>query len=83
MLKKKVVAIADVYVPVKRRQTLDSQKVEILAESIRARGQDTLFSCGQMAAGLCWWRGYTDWKPAGARGDDCVRLSGSGQAALV
>jgi hypothetical protein len=31
MLKKKAVAIADVYVPVKRRQTLDPQKVETLA----------------------------------------------------
>ena len=41
MLKKKVLAIEDVYVPVKRRQTLDSQKVETLAESILARGQDT------------------------------------------
>jgi sulfiredoxin len=41
MLKKKAVAIADVYVPVKRRQTLDPQKVEILAESILARGQDS------------------------------------------
>ncbi len=41
MLKKKSVAIADVYVPVKRRQTLDPQKVEILAESILARGQDS------------------------------------------
>ena len=41
MLKKKAVAIADVYVPVKRRQTLDPQKVEILAESILARGQNT------------------------------------------
>jgi hypothetical protein len=49
MLKKKVVAIADVYVPVERRQTLGSQKVETLAGSIRARGQDTPFSCGQMA----------------------------------
>ena len=41
MLKKKAVTIADVYVPVKRRQTLDLQKVETLAESILARGQDT------------------------------------------
>ena len=41
MLKKKAVAIADVYVPVKRRQTLDPHKVETLAESILARGQDT------------------------------------------
>jgi sulfiredoxin len=41
MLKKKAVAIADVYVPVKRRQTLDPHKVEILTESILARGQDS------------------------------------------
>ena len=41
MLKKKAVAIEDVYVPVKRRQTLDSQKVETLAESILAGGQDS------------------------------------------
>ena len=41
MLKRKAVAIADVYVPVKRRQTLDPQKVEALAESILARGQDS------------------------------------------
>ncbi len=41
MLKKKAVAIADVYVPVKRRQTLDLQKVETLAESILAGGQDS------------------------------------------
>jgi sulfiredoxin len=41
MLKKKAVAIADVYVPAKRRQTLDPHKVEILAESILTRGQDT------------------------------------------
>ena len=41
MLKKKAVAIDDIYVPVKRRQTLDQQKVETLAESILARGQDT------------------------------------------
>jgi ParB-like chromosome segregation protein Spo0J len=41
MLKKKAVAIEDVYVPVKRRQMLDLQKVETLAESILANGQET------------------------------------------
>ena len=38
MLKRKTVAIKDVYVPVKRRQALDSNKVEALAESILAKG---------------------------------------------
>jgi sulfiredoxin len=41
MLKKKAVAVDDVYVPVKRRQMLDPQKVETLAESILANGQET------------------------------------------
>ena len=41
MLKKKAVVIEDIYVPVKRRQTLDLQKVETMAESILTRGQDS------------------------------------------
>ncbi len=41
MLKRQAVAIQDVYVPVKRRQTLDPKKVEALAESILAKGQET------------------------------------------
>ncbi len=40
MMKRQALAIQDVYVPVKRRQTLDPQKVEALAESIMARGQE-------------------------------------------
>jgi len=34
MMKRQVLAIQDVYVPTKRRQTLDPQKVEALAESM-------------------------------------------------
>lgn len=40
MLKRQTVAIQDVYVPVKRRHTLDPKKVEALAESILAKGQE-------------------------------------------
>ena len=40
MLKKQILAIQDVYVPVKRRQTLDPQKVEAVAESIMEKGQE-------------------------------------------
>ena len=40
VLKKQMLAIQDVYVPVKRRQTLDPQKVEALAESMLAKGQE-------------------------------------------
>jgi sulfiredoxin len=39
VLKRQMLAIQDVYVPVKRRQTLDPQKVEALAESIIEKGQ--------------------------------------------
>ncbi len=41
VLKRQMLAIQDVYVPVKRRQTLDSQKVKTLAESMLAKGQET------------------------------------------
>ncbi|WP_262265814.1 ParB N-terminal domain-containing protein [Microvirga yunnanensis] len=40
VLKRQVLAIQDVYVPVKRRQTLDQQKVEALAESMIEKGQE-------------------------------------------
>lgn len=40
MMKKQIVSIQDVYVPVQRRQILDRQKVEALAESMLAKGQE-------------------------------------------
>jgi sulfiredoxin len=40
MMKKQMIAIQDVYMPVKRRQTLDLKKVEALAESIMEKGQE-------------------------------------------
>jgi ParB-like chromosome segregation protein Spo0J len=40
MMKRQVLAIQDVYVPTKRRQTLDPQKVEALAESMMEKGQE-------------------------------------------
>jgi ParB-like chromosome segregation protein Spo0J len=41
VLKRQMLAIQDVYVPVKRRQTLDTKKVDALAESMLAKGQET------------------------------------------
>ena len=41
MLKKKVFPIASIYVPVKRRATLDPEKVERIAQSILDAGQET------------------------------------------
>jgi ParB-like chromosome segregation protein Spo0J len=40
MLKRQAVAIQDIYVPAKRRQTLDPRKVEALAESMLVQGQE-------------------------------------------
>jgi ParB-like chromosome segregation protein Spo0J len=41
MLKARPVAIAQIYVPVKRRSTLDAAKVEKIAESMLDSGQTT------------------------------------------
>ena len=41
VLRKQILGIKDVYVPVKRRQTLDLMKVEASAESMMQKGQDT------------------------------------------
>jgi sulfiredoxin len=40
MLKSQIVSIQDIYVPVKRRQTLDREKVQALAESMMEKGQE-------------------------------------------
>ena len=39
MMKKQSLKIQDIYVPVKRRQTLDPNKVDSLAEEIMTAGQ--------------------------------------------
>jgi ParB-like chromosome segregation protein Spo0J len=41
MMKRETVAIADIYVPVKRRATLDQKRVNEIAVSILEKGQQT------------------------------------------
>jgi sulfiredoxin len=41
MMKRETLPIADIYVPVKRRATLDPKRVEELAESILANGLES------------------------------------------
>ena len=41
MMKRETVAIADIYVPVKRRATLDQKRVNEIAASILEKGQQT------------------------------------------
>jgi ParB-like chromosome segregation protein Spo0J len=40
VLKRQILPIQDVYVPVKRRQTLDTKKVDALAENMLEKGQE-------------------------------------------
>ena len=65
MLKRQTVAIEDVYVPVKRRQALDPNKVEALAESILTRDRKRPFWCEKTARALSWLRACIGWKPVG------------------
>ena len=41
MMKRETLAIADIYVPVKRRATLDQKRVNEIATSILEKGQQT------------------------------------------
>jgi sulfiredoxin len=41
MMKRETLAIADIYVPVKRRATLDQDRVDEIAASMLDKGQET------------------------------------------
>jgi sulfiredoxin len=41
MMKRETVAVADIYVPVKRRTTLDQKRVDEIAASMLEKGQET------------------------------------------
>ena len=41
LIKTQTVAIADIYVPAKRKKTLEPERVDALAESILEKGQET------------------------------------------
>jgi hypothetical protein len=65
MLKTQTLAIDDIYVPVKRRQTLDPKKVEVLAEISWPMVKRRQSSCELMATDLSWLKDYTAWKLVG------------------
>jgi hypothetical protein len=64
VLKRQIVAIQDVYVPVKRRQTLDTKKVAPWQRACWRKERKRPFSCGRMASGLSSLKGCIGWKPA-------------------
>lgn len=41
MMKRETIAVADVYVPIKRRATLEQKRVDEIAASIREKGLQT------------------------------------------
>ena len=59
MLKRATVAIADIYVPVKRRATIDQKHVDGLAASILDKGLRRRSSCGRTERVSCSLRAYT------------------------
>ena len=78
VLKRQMLAIQDVYVPVKRRQTLDPQKVEALAESIIEKGQQAPILVRPDGSRFVLVEGLQ-----GSRRDNRSGLLGSGASALI
>ena len=62
MLKHETFTIADIYVPVKRRATLEQKRVDEIAASMLDKGQRPQSWCGPMERALCWSRVCTGWR---------------------
>jgi sulfiredoxin len=79
VLKRQILVIQDVYVPVKRRQTLDPQKVEAIAERIMDKGQDAPILVRPDGNRFVLVEGLHRLEACKALGgDNCSGLSGSG-----
>src|SRR5262249_25489834 len=61
MMKRETVAIADIYVPVKRRATLDQKRANEIAAASSRRASRRRSWYGPMAL-TCWLKVYTGWK---------------------
>src|SRR5262252_34658 len=64
LMRDEIIQIADIYVPTKRRATLNPATVEKIAESMLEEGQRSPSWCARMATASSWWKGSTGWKPA-------------------
>jgi hypothetical protein len=63
MLKRETIAIGDIYVPVKRRATLDQKRVDEIATSMLDKGQQAPIQVRADGAGSCSLKACIDWKP--------------------
>jgi len=57
MMKRGTFAVANIYVPVKRRAVLDPKKAQEIAESILQIGLQSPTWCGRTANVSSWWKG--------------------------
>jgi hypothetical protein len=62
MMKRETLVIADIYVPVKRRATLDQKRVNEIAASILEKGQQTPILVRADGARFVLLKVYTGWK---------------------
>jgi hypothetical protein len=62
MMKRETLAIANIYVPVKRRATRDQKRVNEIAASILEKGQQMPILYGRMAVVSCWLKVYAGGK---------------------
>jgi hypothetical protein len=63
MMKRETFAVADIYVPVKRRATLVQKRVDEIAASMLSRPADTNPGACGWRAFRAWLRAFTGWKP--------------------
>ena len=63
MMKRETFPVANIYVPLERRKTLDRKRVDDLAASMLEHGQQTPIWCGRTARASCWSRACTGWRP--------------------
>jgi len=81
MMKRETIPIADIYVPAKRRATLDPKKAEAIAESILQVGQQSPILVRQDGNRFVLVEGLHRMQATG-RGDD-RQLSRAGAPALA
>ena len=73
LLKTRIIAVADIYVPVKRKKSLDPDKVDVLAESIMSEGQKVPIHVRQDGTRLVLVEGLHRLEACIALGEDTIQ----------
>ena len=72
MMKRETFAIANIYVPVKRRATLDPKKAQAIAESMLQVGQQTPILVRQDGERFVLVEGLHRWEACKQLGEDTI-----------